>query len=282
MRTILLFTALLLSPLSSLASQSVILDTDGYACMGDDKSRKQTEEVAVKDAKRKASEAAVTYIKSETRIKDAMLERDLVEAYSTARVKLLKEHSREWYKDGNLGDCFRVRLSVEVIPDERALLNLSRRDGAQDDPAAPLNVRVWTAKASYSGGEKIRVCVRGTRPFYGRVIYQDASGTRLQILPNPYRTESYFNGGVVYEIPSGDDRFDLEVSAPFGAERVILYASTSPVGELALTAVGGVYRVGSRDVAAGTRGVNLVVKGSGMPEAAAFAEASAELATTAK
>lgn len=48
--------------------------------MGDVKSRKQTEDVAMQDARRKAAEAALTFIKSETHIKDAVLEKDLFSA----------------------------------------------------------------------------------------------------------------------------------------------------------------------------------------------------------
>jgi hypothetical protein len=36
------------------AIQSTITDADGYACMGEDKSRKQTEQSAMADAKRNA------------------------------------------------------------------------------------------------------------------------------------------------------------------------------------------------------------------------------------
>ena len=39
------------------AEQSIITDGDGYACMGDDKSRKGTETTAMADANRKATES---------------------------------------------------------------------------------------------------------------------------------------------------------------------------------------------------------------------------------
>jgi len=31
-----------------------------------------------------------------------------------------------------------------------------------------------------------------------------------------------------YELPSGNDRFDLEVTPPFGQEDIVLYAGTAP------------------------------------------------------
>ena len=90
-RFIFIITFIMISASNLFASQSVIIESDGYACMGEDKSRKQTEQVAIADAKRKATESAVSYITSETQVKDAMLERDLLSAYSRAQVKQLQE-----------------------------------------------------------------------------------------------------------------------------------------------------------------------------------------------
>lgn len=46
------------------AAQSTITESEGTACMGDDKSRKQTEQAALADAKKKAVEFTSTYIKN--------------------------------------------------------------------------------------------------------------------------------------------------------------------------------------------------------------------------
>ena len=81
---LLVITSLISSTLH--AGQSIITEGEGYACMGDDKSRKATETTAVADAKRKATESAATYIKSETHIKDAMLEKDLLSAYTNLKI----------------------------------------------------------------------------------------------------------------------------------------------------------------------------------------------------
>jgi hypothetical protein len=78
-------------------------------------------------------------------------------------------------------------------------------------------------------------------------------------MPNPYRSENYFNGGVIYEIPSGKDRFELEVGPPFGEEKITLYASTAQLGDLDLTPAGGIYMVQTRSKKVGmkTRGVKI-------------------------
>jgi hypothetical protein len=261
------FFVLLLLVQSSYASQSTITESEGYACMGDDKSRHQTEEAAMADAKRKAAEHAVSYLKSETHIKDMELEKDLVSAFTNGTVKVIQELEKAWYKDPAVGDCFKVRIKAEVVPDEKAIKAASKGNAASDDPALPLKVSVWTDKKEYRNSEKIRVYLKGNKPFYARVLYRDSKGTTLQLLPNPYRTENYFNGGVVYEIPSGNDRFELEVSPPFGEESVVVYAGTTELGNIEVVSSGAVYQVKTktRSIGSMTRGVKLKEKtvGSG-------------------
>ena len=91
------------------------------------------------------------------------------------------------------------------------------------------------------------------------MIYRDAAKNNLQLLPNPYRQDHYFQGGVIYEIPSGMDRFELEVSPPFGEENIMVYASVSELGDLNLKEEGSVYAVKtkSKDIGMKTRSVKI-------------------------
>jgi hypothetical protein len=264
------------------ASQSTIAEAEGLACMGYDKSRKQTEEEALAHAKRKAAEYASTYIKSETKVKDFQLEKDLIEAYALASVKLIQEIERAWYRDASSGDCFKVRIKAEVIPDSQMMNRVEK--GVPVDPSGPLVVQAWTDKKEYRESEKIKIYLRGNKPFYARLMYKSAQGDMVQILPNPYRSEKYFNGGVIYEIPSGSDRFDLEVSPPFGEESIILYASSDPLGEISTAAQGGVFHVKTRpeDVGMKTRGIKIGEReesSSAAPKAAQFFEKTVRVTT---
>ena len=252
------------------ASQSTITEAEGYSCMGVDKSKKQTEQDALLDAKKKAMEFASTYIKSETEVKNFALEKDLLAAYANAEVKIIQELSKEWYKDQAAGDCYKVKIKAEVVPDEKEMERISKGKDAADDPSAPLAVKVWTDKKEYKQGEKIKVYIKGNKPFYARVLYKDAGGGLIQLLPNPHRTENYFNGAAVYEIPAGGDRFDLEVSPPFGEENIIVYGSTASMGDIEVQTRGGVYEVNMqmKDVDIRTRGVKITGKTAGKEAAA--------------
>lgn len=240
------------------AAQSTITEAEGYACMGDDKSRKQTEQSALADAQRKAAEFALTYIRSETKVKDFVLEKDMIEAYAKATVKVIQEMEKSWYKDPASGDCFRLKVKAEVVPDEKAMKKISR-SSAIDDPSGLLHVKLWTDKKEYKAGDQMKIFIKSNKPFFGRIVYKDASGSLLQLLPNPYRTENYFNGGVIYEIPSGKDTFTMEVTPPFGKEEIVVYASTAELGALELKSEGGIYSIQtkSNDIGAKTRGIKI-------------------------
>lgn len=173
-------------------------------------------------------------------------------------------------QDAASGDCFRLKIKAEVIPDEKAMTQIAKDKSMVDDPNAPLNVQLWTDKKEYRQLEKIKVYIKGNKPFYARVLHKDVKGTLLQLLPNAYRKDNYFNGGVVYEIPSGNDRFELEVSPPFGEENIIVYSSLTPLGDIKLEGTGGVYQVKTtaKDVGVRTRGVKLKEKEAGKEQPA--------------
>jgi hypothetical protein len=277
------------------AAQSAIMNSEGYACMGEDKSRKQTEDAAMADAKKKVVEDAVTYVSSVTKVEDFTVVQDIANAYSKANVKILDKKS-SWYKDERAGDCFKVQIRAEVIPDEKAIRDAAAKKPSADNPVMPLQVSLWTDKKEYSGGDKIKIYLKGNKPFYARVLHRDAKGGYLQLLPNPYRTENYFNGGVIYEIPSGNDKFELEVSPPFGDEQIVLYSSTEPLGDINLRAEGGVYQVRTKekDIGIKTRGVKIkgvddfpsaakpldITGGKGKPQASEFFEEQLKIKTT--
>ena len=258
MRKILFFLIVILCVATQLyAAQSTIKIAEGSACMGDDKSRKQTETAAMADAKRSAIESVKTYVTSATEVKDFELQKDLVSAYANATVEVIETLEKGWYKDPAQGDCYKAKIKTQVIPDEKAMKKAT--DTAPDDPSLPLTVKVWTDKETYREGEKIKMYLKGNKPFFARVIYRDAAKNNLQLLPNPYRQDNYFQGGVIYEIPSGTDKFELEVNPPFGEESIMIYASVSELGDLNLKQEGSIYAVKTKpqDIGIKTRSIKI-------------------------
>ena len=59
----------------------------------------------------------------------------------------------------------------------------SQAKSVADNPGAPLKVELWTDKQSFKQTEKIKIYLKGNKPFYARVLYKDAAGHLLQLLP---------------------------------------------------------------------------------------------------
>ena len=86
---------------------------------------------------------------------------------------------------------------------------------------------------TYRAGETIEIFLKGNKDFYGRVVYRDAEGNLVQLLPNEFRKEHHFKAGKTYTIPDEEDQFDLTVTPPFGTENIVVFASTEPLPEVA-------------------------------------------------
>ena len=272
MRKIIFFVALsFVLAVQAYAAQSTIKIAEGTSCMGDDKSRKQTETAALAEAKRNAVESVKTYVSSATEVKDFELQKDLVSAYANATVTVIEEMEKAWYKDPATGDCYKIKIKTEVVPDEKAMKKAQQkaRESVLDDPSLPLTVKLWTDKETYREGDKIKIYLKGNKPFFARVIYRDAAKANLQLLPNPYRQDNYFQGGVTYEIPAGKDKFELEVNPPFGEESIIVYASVSELGDLNLKEEGAVFAVKtkSKDIGIKTRSIKVKAASNGKADA---------------
>jgi len=282
-QVICLITSLLLS-VGVYAGQSSITEAEGGSCMGDDKSRKQTESAALQDAKRLAIEFTTTHIESETVIENFELKNDLIKAFAQADVKVLDIISKSW-DDPNGGDCVTIRIRAEVIP-SKAMMPDTAQAGLLADPSLPLNVKVWTSGETYSDGDVMRIYVQGNKPYYARLVYTDASGNLIQLLPNQHRSKNYFAGGTIYEVPGNEDQFVLSVSAPYGQETLTLYASTNQLGSINTTAAGqDIFLIKDKplEVAAKTRGISITTgskAAAAKQRVAEFAEAAIQIVTS--
>lgn len=163
---------------------------------------------------------------------------------------------RNWYRiawrDGQayvFGDLVQ-RVDPGEAADWEAVDGAKRRDGltrflgkwpkspfagaAKSQLAAlgppPLEVKAWTERRSYRAGDVMKVFIEGNRDFYAQVVYIDATGACVSLLPNLYRRENRFRGGTAAVLPAADDRYELAVGAPFGRETIHVFASTAPIG----------------------------------------------------
>jgi hypothetical protein len=107
--------------------------------MGEDKSRKQTVQAALAEAKRKAVEFVSTYVSSETQVVNAELEHDRISAYAHAEVKILQETENAWYKDPTYGDCYKTKIKAEIIPNTKSVETSNSKMDKKQEYAAQEN-----------------------------------------------------------------------------------------------------------------------------------------------
>jgi hypothetical protein len=228
------------------AAQSTIIDADGYACMGTELSRKDTEKAAMADAKRKAAEQAVTYIKSETHAKNYELEKDMVDAYTRGTVKVLETKSSSWYKDPQIGDCYRVAIKAEVIPDaegiKRAAQKRDRPEGLSFQvnyvyrPQGTGELRPIKKGDILQSGDHYKILFSPDKDSYVYIFQVDSAGAVFQLFPmknfkgvaldnlNPVKR------GKTYILPASGKAFILDKQA--GLERIYFIASRERDTEL--------------------------------------------------
>ncbi len=266
--------------------RSSIHEVDGYAYLSETMTLEQVRNAAIATAKRQAVERAKTYIESNTTVENFEVIQDRIEGKSHGSVTILE------MKDLGVVDNTRyhvwIKAEVEYgikpvgMPDTGGQPdNLS---ATHLDPRAPLTVRVWTTQKVYREGEHIVVYMQGNRNFYARIVDIPSNGDIIQLLPNDYRQQDRFEAGRIYQIPGEGDRFDLKVTPPFGEDRIVVYASEVPLGNVDMNSAGaGLGAFGGTQESLGirTRGISVTAAGEKSPSksGAAFYESSWKLRT---
>lgn len=230
------------------AGYSLITEAEGYVCPDLDNPHYNVERQALKDAVRSAEEYAANFINANSKQQDFVIVHDA--PFIITRASNTKELSTRWYKDEESRACIKVKARVEVAEfteinpwatNDRRKIVLD--DIITDDPTAALNIKMWTDKKEYRKTERIRFLMKGNKSFYAKILYKDSTGRLLQILPSTCRADNFFYGGVIYEIPSYKDCFEIIADGFDTEESIILYASTSKVGDLEIEREGKVYVV---------------------------------------
>lgn len=209
----------------------------GYGCYfyGDD----ETPAKAKKAARILAQEQAVrhhqVYIKSQSRIKNLILDEDIIQATSAAilhHIVILKEEKK------TQEIC--VSLSAEINPvsmEELINQQITAKELADDAetlfvPQQPaFGLRVWTNKADgrFLEGDGLIIFVESERDAYVKIDYFQADGTVVHLVPNVFNRRTFIQAGRRYAFGDGEGAEMFVVSPPFGAETIKVIASTRPL-----------------------------------------------------
>ena len=262
---------------NSKEERSAIVEADGYAYLSEDKTIKELREEARASAKREASEKGETYIKSLTKVENFQLSYDIIWGETEGYVRIIESKDYGITADNRYHYWIKAEvkycLKSDVIPTPIDI---------KTNKQAPLTVSVWTEKDEYVQDEEIRIFIKGNKDFYAKIIYEDATGNLLQLLPNQYRKNNLFKANELYSIPDQQDNFVLKVQPPFGAEKITLFASNTILGETPVEPYGNsIYHVQNelkKDYSRITRGVRISTS-EPKSHVAEFYEANCTLST---
>lgn len=252
--------------------RSSIQSVDGYAYLSENMTLGETRSAAFANAKRQALEMARTYIQSKTKVEDFVVQYDLVWSDAEGAVTVLEQ------KDFGIVDNTRyhVWIKAEVEYQLRPKSPKLVQNKTISDSGL-LTVKVWTSKKRYRRGETIEIKIQGNRNFYARIVDITSDGNIIQLLPNAHRKINYFEAGKVYQIPDEGDGFTLNVLPPYGEDRIVVYASEVPIGEVEMTKTGyglGQYMGKQENLAVKSRGIMVSPTAQGPKPVAEFYEAS--------
>ncbi|MBW2018832.1 MAG: DUF4384 domain-containing protein [Deltaproteobacteria bacterium] len=261
--------------------RSCIQAVDGYAYLSENMSLAQTRAAAFANAKRQALEMAKTYIRSKTMVEDFEVKYDLVWATAEGAITILEQKDYGVEDNSRYHVWIKAEVEYELSPKGQ---QPSQGDQGHDmDTGLPLKVKVWTSKKAYGSGENIEIYIQGNRDFYARIVDITSNGEIIQLLPNDYRRINFFEAGKVYKIPDEGDHFDLKVTAPYGEDKIVVYASEVPLGQVTMEGVGqglSRYRGSRESLAVMTRGIKVVPGAPGSQSGAEFYEATWTLTTS--
>ena len=235
--------------------RSCIQVVDAYINLSEDMTLAQCRGAAFAQAKRQALESAQTYIKTKTKVEDFTVAYDLIWSETEGNVRILEQN--DFGVENN--SRYHVWIKAEVTYDIKQK-TANTNENLLMGKGAPLTVKVWSDKKKYLAGENITIYIQGNRDFFARIVDIAPSGDIVQLLPNDYRKLNLFEAGKIYKIPDGEDKFMLNVSPPYGEDRIVVYASESPLGEIDTQSIGqGLrsYKGNEKDLAAKSRGIEV-------------------------
>ena len=215
--------------------RSTIVEADGYVYLSEDKTIRQIRNEARMEAKRLAIERGEVHIQNLTTVENYKLKYDIIKSSAEGMLKILDYKDYGFTTDNRYHYWIKAEIRYALKSKPPQILG----EAKAPELSGPLTVKVWSAKDKYKAGEQMKFYMRGNKDFYARVIYIDAKDNKLQLVPNQYNSNSYFQGNKDIELPAPGSGFSITVSPPFGKERVVVYSSTKPLGDIIATSGGG-------------------------------------------
>ncbi|MFC1855670.1 DUF4384 domain-containing protein, partial [Thermodesulfobacteriota bacterium] len=118
--------------------------------------------------------------------------------------------------------------------DSDSTVALNMKADRKSDEKPKVRVDIWSERAKFSGGDKIKFFVKTDKDCYLTLIHVNSEGDMTMLFPNYYAQSNHVKGGKTYLVPPEDAGFDFIASEPFGYEIVRAIASLKPLYGLGL------------------------------------------------
>ena len=84
----------------------------------------------------------------------------------------------------------------------------------------------------FADGDNLFFLISLDQDAYLTVVYQNAEGDILQLIPNKNQQNRFYKSGLFIQLPGADSNFRFIIQAPFGQESLWVFASDLPSPEL--------------------------------------------------
>lgn len=108
-------------------------------------------------------------------------------------------------------------------------LMVSQAHAADNHNSKSINIEVTTHlgdKQSFKAGDKVAFLVSLDKDAHLLMIYEDAENNLIQVIPNTYRKNSFYEEGLFIAIPDRSEPFEFVIHPPFGTEKLWVFASS--------------------------------------------------------
>lgn len=162
----------------------------------------------------------------------------------TATASISQLQIRQWYGEkystntwGIPSPGYRYWVLVAVPKDELLRIQMQRAQRSEVSDAGQetihLSIKVNAGHgAVFQEGEPISLSVGTDRDCYLLLLYQDAAGHLVQLLPNRHAPEAFFSAGQAFRLPGKHDGFLFTATKPFGKEILWALAASRPFAKL--------------------------------------------------
>ncbi|MDH3326470.1 MAG: DUF4384 domain-containing protein [Gammaproteobacteria bacterium] len=112
------------------------------------------------------------------------------------------------------------------------LLNTRQSDSEENNKIDISITSKYGDKQTYIEGDIISYFVSLSRDAFMLMIYEDAKGDLIQIIPNINSGSNFHKAQEYFEVPPTESNYQFSVTAPFGEETIYVYSSEDPFPQL--------------------------------------------------